>query len=94
MTVVAQPIDDIEASNEAAQAVANEDAVLKTLNSNPNWSYANIATHIGWVTDDGKPEKWRVQRAVRRLNQDKLLRKFRSKWTVTDAGKTALKEAL
>jgi hypothetical protein len=93
MTVVAHPIDDIEASNEAAQAVANEDAVLKTMHDNPAWSFADIAKAIGWVNDDGRPEKWRVQRAVKRLDRDQLVRKFRGKWRVTEAGKNALKEA-
>ena len=92
-TVVAQPIDDIEASAEAAQALANEDAVLKALYDNPTWSFAKIAAAIGWVGDDGKPEKWRVQRALKRLDHDKLVRKFRGNWEVTPAGKTALGEA-
>lgn len=93
LTVTAHPIDDIEASNEAAQAVANEDAVLKTLHDNPTWSFANIASAVGWTSDDGKPEKWRVQRAVKRLGRDKLVRKFRGKWQLTEAGKTALSDA-
>lgn len=100
MTVIAQPIDDIEASNEAAQAVVNEDAVLKTLHRNPSASLADIARNLGWIKyddenpdDKGKPEKWRVQRALKHLERDKLTRKFRSKWKVTEAGKTALDEA-
>jgi hypothetical protein len=93
LTIIANPIDDIEASNEAAQAVANEDAVLKTLHDNPAWSFANIATAVGWVSDEGKPEKWRVQRALKRLDRDKLVRKFRGKWRVTEAGEKAIKEA-
>jgi hypothetical protein len=92
-TIVAQPIDDIEAGAHAAQAVANEDAVLKTLHGNPSWSYAQIASAVGWVADDGTPEKWRVQRALKRLDHDKLVRKFRGKWRVTEAGKTAFNDA-
>jgi hypothetical protein len=98
-TIIAQPIDDIEASNEAAQTVANEDAVLKTLHSNSNASLAEIARNLGWIKyddensdDKGKPEKWRVQRALKRLDRDKLVRKFRGKWRVTEAGKVALME--
>jgi hypothetical protein len=90
-TIIAMPIDDVEASNEAAQAVANEDAVLKTLHNNPTWSYAEIATALGWVNDDGKPERWKVQRALKRLDRDKFVRKFRGDWQVTDAGEKALR---
>lgn len=89
-TIVAQPIDDIEAGQQAAQTRANEDAVLAKLRDCPNWSMADIARSLGWIDDNDKPERWRVQRAIKSLAEDRLVRNFRSKWRITDAGKTAL----
>lgn len=86
MTVIARPVDDFEAASHAAQVVANEDAVLRTLCDHPDWSMAEMARSIGWVSDKGEPEKWRVQRALKNLANDKLARKFRGKWRITDAG--------
>jgi hypothetical protein len=93
VTIIAQPIDDIEASYQAAQTIANEDAVLHTLHDNPDWSWNAIATALGWINDDSKPERWRVQRALKSLEREKLMRNFRRKWSLTDAGKKAVKEA-
>jgi len=86
-TIIAQPIDDLEVAYHVAQTIANEDAVLKTLSKHPDWSLADIAKYLGWVSDKGEPEKWRVQRALKTLSADKLARSFRGKWQATDAGK-------
>lgn len=90
LTIVAHPIDDFEARDRANQAIANEDAVLKALADNPKASLAELAQILGWHDDDGKPERWRVQRALQSLTTDKLVRKYRRKFTPTEAGKKAL----
>lgn len=92
LTIIAQPIDDYEAHAHAEQAVANEDAVLQMLNDNPNWSWGDIARALNWFDDDGKPQRWLVQRALQTLQADKLVRNFRRKWTLTDAGLKSLKK--
>jgi len=93
LTVVAHPIDEIQATHQAAQNVANEDAVLRAIRDNPKWSLADIARHLGWIGYQDKPERWRVQRAIKALEREKLVRKFRGKYSITEAGKTALEEA-
>lgn len=90
MTIIAEPIDDFEAASHAAQAVANEDAVLVHLNRSPEFSLAQIAQACGWVNDDGVPEKWKAQRAIAKLRKDGLIKQFRGKWIITDAGKKVL----
>jgi hypothetical protein len=92
LTVIAYPIDEMEAANQAAQNISNEDAVLRALHDNPKLSLAEMARQLGWVNED-KPERWRVQRALKALDQAKLVRKFRGKYGVTDAGEKALKES-
>lgn len=86
-TIIARPIDDLEAAYQVAQTIANEDAVLATLAGHPDWSLADIARHLGWISDKGQPEKWRVQRALKTLSVDNLAKNFRGKWRVTDTGK-------
>jgi hypothetical protein len=94
MTIVAQPIDDIEAGYQAAQTVANENAVLKVLHDNPEWSSRKIAGSLGWIGGkDEQPEHHRVLRAFKSLAKDKLVRNFRGRWRVTEAGEKALEEA-
>jgi len=93
VTVVAQPIDDIEAGVQAAQNTANVDAVLRALHDNPAWSFAAIATSLGWLDGNGKTERWRVQRALQMLAKDKLVENHRRKWRVTKHGKEAVEEA-
>jgi hypothetical protein len=92
-TVVAQPIDDVEALAQANQTIADEDAVLRRLSLNPNWSQREIATAIGWIDDNGKGQGYRVHRALKSLARDKLVRFFRGKWQLTEAGKQAAEKA-
>ena len=77
------------------EARANEDAVLKCMRDNPSWSQTQIAESIGWVGEDGRPEKWRVQRAIASLADSKLVDQKRkgAVWTITPKGEEALKEA-
>jgi hypothetical protein len=72
--------------------LANEDIMLRALRDHPDWSYAQICRDTGWVSDDDKPEKWRVQRAIRTLADDKLIQQLRkgAPWTLTEKGEKAL----
>jgi hypothetical protein len=92
VTIVARPIDDFEAANRAAQARANEDAVLQLLQTHPGWSYAEMAQSIGWTDDNDKPQKWKVGRIVKKLEKDRLIKSVRGKWRLTDAGTEALND--
>jgi hypothetical protein len=62
------------------------------MRDNPDWSMAQISRHIGWVNEAGEPLKTRVQSAIRRLAEDKLVTQTRhgAPWTVTEKGKMAL----
>lgn len=92
VTVIAEPLPDDEAANQAKQATADEDAVLKALHDHPDWSLNQIARDIGWTNNGGDPEKWKVQRAIQGLADDKLIRQKRKRapWTLTKEGQEAL----
>jgi|tagenome__1003787_1003787.scaffolds.fasta_scaffold20973219_3 hypothetical protein len=93
MTVVAEPMSEEAAADHAKQNLYNEDKVLEALNDDPERSLAQIAEDAGWMTEDGRPEKWKVQRAIRSLADDKLIQRVRkgAPWTLTEKGEKALK---
>lgn len=91
-TIIAQPIDDIELGYQVAQRTANEDAVLKTLRDYPEWSLRKISETLGWIDDNGNPQRYRVQRIIRNLVDDNLIKNFRGKYRLTQAGNEALNQ--
>jgi len=92
-TVVAEPVSEESATNHSQQTLANQDAVLRTLQEHPDWSLAQRANHAGWVNEGGEPMKAKVQRAIAALAHDKLISKPREngKWILTAKGRDALK---
>lgn len=92
MTVVAEPIPDDEAAREDRQATVRQDIVLRAIHEHPAWSFNEIADDAGWLDQSGKPEKWKVQRAVKALEDDKLLEQLRKRgpYSLTKAGRKAL----
>ena len=92
ITIIAEPMSEEAIAAHTKQTLANEDAVLKALHNNPDWSFAEIASHAGWVDDDGQPERWRVQRAIATLADDKLVMqpRRRAPWELTSKGNEAI----
>jgi hypothetical protein len=93
MTIIAEPMSDEAVANHAKQTLANEDVVLRALSDHPERSLSQIAEDAGWVTEDGRPEKWKVHRAIHSLADDKLVKQVRKggAWTLTERGEEALK---
>jgi hypothetical protein len=52
---------------------------------------AELATAVGWKAKNGKPNKSKAQRTLGRLQRDKLIRKDRGRYEITDKGNRALK---
>jgi hypothetical protein len=92
-TIVAEPMSEEAVADHIKQTLSNEDAVLKLLHQNPSWSFGRIAREAGWVGDNNQPERWRVQRAIRSLAEDKLVHQSRkgAAWSLTDKGQKALR---
>jgi hypothetical protein len=91
-TIVAEPMSEEAVADHSKQALANEDVVLRALRDGPGRSLAQIARDAGWVSDDDMPEKWRVQRAIASLADDKLIQQVRKgvPWTLTEKGEKAI----
>lgn len=80
------PVDQ-EAVEARGKALANRDeALLKALDANPGASMTALAAAAG-VARGG------VNRSLKRLHKQKLVREQLGKWAVTNAGKEALKGA-
>jgi AAA domain len=92
MTIVADPMSEEAVADHAKQTLANEDVVLRALRDHPDLSMARIAQDAGWLDADGRPEKWKVQRAMASLADDKLIHRARkgAPWTLTEKGKEVL----
>jgi len=84
-SVVARPISDM--TLEAAEIVQEDDEnkLLRLIYKHPKASFAELARKMGFVSG-GEPVKWRVQRIVERLADDKLVEKYRKKYRLTPKG--------
>lgn len=92
ITIVAEPMSEEAVADHTKQVLANEDVVLRAVRDHPEWSWAQTAREAGWVDDSQQPEKWKVQRALRALHEDKLIDRPRkgARWRVTDKGRKIL----
>jgi DNA-binding MarR family transcriptional regulator len=90
-TVVAGYLSDAAQENMATAARAAEDKVLQTVSNNPGASIADLAKQLSWMTSRGEPHKSKVQRAIKQLQEAKLVSRERGRLTITDKGKGVLK---
>ncbi len=85
-------ISDSETAREAEDARSDEDVLLKAMLV-PGQSIADLANACGWRTSSGDPYKSKVQRAMKRLDKDRLVVTKRGVATLTEAGKAAANTA-
>jgi hypothetical protein len=92
MTIICEPMSDEAVADHTQQAMANDDVVLRALHNHPGMSMAQIARNAGWLDEDDQPERWRVQRAITSLVDDKLIEKIRkgAPWRLTEKGEKVL----
>jgi hypothetical protein len=95
-TVRAVTISESDEDQASAKTRTDEDHVLalrlKVVETDP-LSYAQVAEHYGWHSNDGSPAKMRVGRIVDRLEKAKLVRRDRGQWLLTEKGKDAARKA-
>ena len=73
--------------------ISDENAVLEWLRRSPGVSIKEIAVNCGWLNDAGTPNRARVQRRLKTLADMRLVKSWRGKWVITDAGIAELKGA-
>jgi len=60
---------------------------MELLRRYPGISQRALATEAGWLNEKGAPTVTRVNRLLHGLKRDKLVKIFRGKWCLTEAGK-------
>jgi AAA domain len=91
-TVIAEHLSDTSQEEMAKASRYDEDQALERLAANPRMSIAELATALGWKRKEGKPNKSKAQRVLGRLQHDKLIKRERGRWEITEKGKQALKQ--
>jgi hypothetical protein len=86
-TVTARPMESEERATADASNARNEDRVLKLLVDQPGLSFAEMAQALQWLYGSGEPDKSKVQRAMRTLESDRLVKKRGDHYEPTKAGK-------
>lgn len=86
-TVTAKPLGAEERATHDAADARNENRVLLVLMNQPGISIAEMAQALGWAYRTGEPDKSRVFRALKTLENDGLAKKRADHWELTKAGR-------
>lgn len=88
-TVIARHLSEREKAAISNSARDDQDTLLITMLENDGASIAALAEKAGWFTgpDKDKPHKSKVARELKDLERDRLAKKIRNTWNLTDAGK-------
>jgi DNA-binding MarR family transcriptional regulator len=86
-TVTAKPLGAEERATHDAANARNENRVLLVLANQPGLSIAEMAQALGWAYRTGEPDKSRVFRALKTLEDDGLAKKRADHWEPTRAGR-------
>jgi hypothetical protein len=91
-TIVAEYLSDTAQEEMTKTSRCDEDLVLQALAGNPRASFADLAASLGWYAKNGKPNRTKAQRILGRLQRDKLIKKDRGHYEITEKGQKALKQ--
>ena len=87
-SIVATPVDQRTTEELQKAAEIDEDAILALMEAVPGLSIRQMASRLNWVTRGGTEQIYRVQKALRQLEQDKLVRRYRRKYILSRGSKT------
>jgi hypothetical protein len=90
VSVVVALQSEEQAEKAITQATTDENTVLEWLRRTPDITVANIAANVGWVSEKGVPNKAKIHRLIKSLDRNKLVKNWRGKWQITEAGKAEL----
>jgi hypothetical protein len=93
-TVVAKPISETDREKFDARAQSMADTLLICMHeAGPGASIAKLAEAADWRLSTGGPNKSKVERQLKSLEKEKLVKKERGAWVLTEKG-TKLAEKL
>lgn len=85
-TILAKPLVELRAMQIAKDTLTAEDALLLSIEAHPNYS---VRAHADVI---GQKSMGSMTRLLKRLAEQKLIRKFRTKWELTKEGDRAVAE--
>lgn len=85
-TVTAHPISTDEQTDREQQTRIYEDQLLFLMQEKPGLSLAEMATALNWTYANGEPNKSRVDRTLKKLKLQKLVKHDRDGWQLTKEG--------
>jgi hypothetical protein len=83
------PISDAEEERESRSVRHDEDRLLRALLDNPDRPLADLARACGFTLASGGPHKSKVVRRLEELRGDKMVRRARERWQLTELGHKA-----
>lgn len=89
-TILAKPMLELRARQLAMETMQAEDKLLLNVEEYPAQSLSSRAVEIGLVGKDGKPARQKVDRLLRKLQDQKLVKRLRGNWELTAEGRRAV----
>jgi hypothetical protein len=86
-SVAAHPMSEEKATELTDAARSDEDKLMDIMKLWPNGSIADWCGQLNWIGSTNKPQKSRAKRTLDRLKDDRLAKKYRGHWTLTELGK-------
>jgi hypothetical protein len=86
-SIVATPVDQRTSEDLQKAAEVDEDAILALMEVNQNLSLRQMAQRLNWVGRNNQEQLWRVVKAIKQLEADHLVRKYRRKYVLVKGKK-------
>jgi hypothetical protein len=93
-TVLAKPVLQLRASEMVRERLSIEDRFLISVMDEPELSQRERCRSLRLIRSDGEPDTARITRIIKGLAEQKLIRKFRTKWELTKDGERAVNDIL
>ena len=89
-TILAKPLLETRKLQIVSETISYEDQILLSIRDYPEKSVAQRCVDVGLMSAKGEAQKSKLQRIIGRLQEQKLIRKFRSNWELTKHGDRAV----
>lgn len=91
-SIVATAVDSRTTEQLQRQIEVDENLLLQVMFDEPKLSLRDYAERLCWHTKTGQPYVGKVQRLLKELEKEKLVRRYRKRFVLTAAGKKAKDE--
>lgn len=89
-TILAKPLLQTRALQIIRDTLSTEDRLLLNIEAFPAMSMADRCIEVGLINGKREPKKSSLAKMFQRLSEQKLVKRFRTNWELTDGGKKAV----